>query len=226
MKRASIIFFCFTLSLATVFLVLFKMVYQSVSSTGLTNARTAMSKQLPDQASFYYDAIKSPVEQIAQSTPEPIQPEEYPDDREPQSNYEEPQERILTIRDGTFYLKDNEKKPADAQTGDSRTHATASIPPSNQDHLEDLAIIGTKSTKSILNYTLDIGIFYSERTVIDQVTQLQKKGFNAYYVKTKMGNRTAYLGRIGFYEDVREATNISGLLKKQGISAEVLPIVD
>ncbi len=104
---------------------------------------------------------------------------------------------------------------------------------STDHHLDDLGLtdanptpIETTEPRSVLNYTVDVGIFFSEAEVIKKVNKLQKEKFNAYFIKTKLGKRKAYLVRVGFFDNQEAAEKIALQLDEKGIKSEVLPIVD
>jgi len=153
---------------------------------------------------FFYDIIGI-------SNTQPKSP--HNDDAENSSN--------SIITDNTQNPSENAKPGTAQDPNDAEDTTVTEI--SRDDHLDDLGIQSNK--KNVLNFTIDAGVFHSLEKITQKIIELEKKGFNAYFLNTMLNNKKAYLLRIGLFNNQKEALNIAFKLSKEGVKSEVLPMV-
>ena len=231
MTKLSLLFCGFAVILVTSILIMIKLTINLVPSLE-TNQKTSMNvassqptatttntkNRTITSESFFYDLIGA-----SNTQPEPSINGNI-DDNDDTNHTENPSEPTITDNtQNTLDSTESDDSDESDTTQDNHPEATTITGVSREDHLDDLSIHSNK--RNVLNFTIDGGIYHSLEEITQKIIELEKKGFNAYFLNTMLNNKKAYLLRIGLFDNQKEALNIAFKLNKEGVKSEVLPMV-
>ncbi len=84
------------------------------------------------------------------------------------------------------------------------------------------SVLPSVAASAVGKYTLQVGSYLKEAEAKDRASELQSKGWNAFYVSASVKGSTYYRVSVGLFEDVKKADEFRNQYMRESKSKDVL----